>query len=274
MTMPPTKLTEAAEWLRAARRVVVFTGAGISAESGIATFRDADGFWTEFPPERFGNWRGLVQTALWQPAALARFVAAMLEPIATAQPNAGHRAIAALERHTPVTVVTQNIDGLHSLAGSTTVHEIHGTLFEVVTRRGRFVRLLSRPQMLRLVAKLQRASRGPAKLARILLAVRPLLGLGLHGLHRPRVVLFGEGMAQPAWSSAQQAVENCDCLITVGTSEAVMPAAALPMLAQEKGATVIRIDPTPGLADFWLPGPAAQVLPALLQTTFGEGPER
>jgi NAD-dependent SIR2 family protein deacetylase len=118
----------AAEWLRTAREVVVYTGAGISAESGIPTFRDEDGFWQRFPAEEFATRQGLVHTALHRPHQLADFIYSVLHPIAVAKPNAGHRAIADLEKHTGVTVVTQNIDNLHQEAGSTIVHEIHGMI--------------------------------------------------------------------------------------------------------------------------------------------------
>ena len=107
--------------LRKARRVVAFTGAGISAESGVPTFRDAEGFWQRFPPEKFATWKGLISTAASDPRSVAEFVLNVVEPIATAEPNPGHQALAELERQVPTTVITQNIDGLHQTAGSTTV---------------------------------------------------------------------------------------------------------------------------------------------------------
>src|SRR5690554_254293 len=110
--------------LRKARRAVVFTGAGISAESGVPTFRDADGFWQRFPPERFATWTGLLQTAVTSPRLAAEFLFNVVEPIAQAQANAGHCAIAELGRRVPTTVVTQNIDRLHQSAGSEDVLEI------------------------------------------------------------------------------------------------------------------------------------------------------
>src|SRR5262245_19479436 len=125
--MTNDELTLAANALRRARHVVVFTGAGVSAESGIPTFRDAGGFWQEFPPEEFANWAGLLKIAALHPHRLAEFLLAVIEPIAAARPNAAHRAIADLERHMNVTVVTQNIDALHQAGGSTVVKEVHGT---------------------------------------------------------------------------------------------------------------------------------------------------
>jgi NAD-dependent deacetylase len=141
MTQEQPSLSLAASWLRSAREVVVFTGAGVSAESGIPTFRDDEGFWQHFPVEEFATWRGLVRAAIRRPRRLAEFIHAVLHPIAVAKANAGHRAIAEMEKHVGVTVVTQNVDNLHQEAGSTIVHEVHGSLFEITTRRGRFVRL-------------------------------------------------------------------------------------------------------------------------------------
>ncbi len=111
--------------------VVAFTGAGISAESGIPTFRDPGGLWDRFDPERFGTWEGMAREAMIRPDALADFMAALRRAIGTARPNPAHRAVADLERAGLVTgVITQNVDGLHQEAGSGTVVEIHGSLLE------------------------------------------------------------------------------------------------------------------------------------------------
>ncbi len=264
-----TFLSLAASWLRSAHEVVVFTGAGVSAESGIPTFRDDDGFWQHFPVEEFATWNGLVRTAIRRPRQLADFVHAVLQPIAAAQPNAGHRAIAEMEKHVGVTVVTQNIDNLHQEAGNTIVHEVHGSLFEIVTRRGRFVGLLSRRQLLQIAAGLDRARRGWLVLPRTLLAIRPICGLGLRGLHLPRIVLFGDAMAEPAWSKSLDIARHCDCVIQVGTSGRVLPAAMLPSEARAAGAKVIKIDPNEGGGDVWLSGTAATERPRLVEAAFG-----
>jgi NAD-dependent deacetylase len=133
-------LREAAQQLKQARKIVVFTGAGVSAESGIGTFRDDDGLWTRFPPEQFANWESLLQIALRTPARAAQFFVALMQPIIAAQPNAGHRAIASLESRALVSVITQNIDALHEAAGSRAVYAVHGSLYETMyldgTERG------------------------------------------------------------------------------------------------------------------------------------------
>lgn len=263
--MRTTSIDTIADVVRDAKHVVVFTGAGMSAESGIPTFRDDDGFWQRFPVEEFACWNGIVRTALRQPRALAEFAHEVIYPIASAEPNAGHLAIERLEHHTRVTVVTQNIDALHQSAGNTTVHEIHGSLFEVVSLKGKFRTLLSRPQLTQIARRVGRSRKGILILARLLMALRPWLGLGLRGLHRPKLVLFGDAMAEPDWSMAQTAVQDCDCLIQVGCSGVVMPAATLPMEAKNAGATVIAIDPKPTHADLWIEGEAGEVLPRLVK---------
>ena len=255
----------AARWLREAREVVVFTGAGASAESGIPTFRDDDGLWRTFPPDEFANWASLLRMAAARPARAAEFVCAVLQPIAAARPNPGHVAIAAMERLARVTVVTQNIDGLHQEAGSTRVFEVHGSLLEIVAPRGRVLRRLSRDDLRTIAAKLDRARRGPFVRLRVLAAVRPMAGVRPSGVYRPNVVLFGDAMAEPAWSHALEACRRCDLMIQVGCSGAVWPAATLPEVAQSAGARVIAVDPSESPADLWLRGTAGEVLPEIVR---------
>jgi NAD-dependent deacetylase len=264
-------LFRASACLRAASEIVVFTGAGVSAESGIPTFRDESGFWKEFPVDDFATWPGVVRSALVRPRRLAEFIYALLQPIAAARPNAAHRTIAEMEKHVGVTVVTQNIDNLHQEAGSTIVHEVHGSLFEIITRRGRFLYLLDRRRLLRMANSLNRVRRGWIVLPRTLLAIRPMDGLGLRGLHLPRIVLFGDAMAEPAWSKSLEAAENCDCMIQIGTSGNVYPAAMLPQQAKAAGARLITVDPSRGGGDVWLRGTAAEVMPRLVEAAFGSG---
>jgi len=260
---------EAVRRLREASRVVVFTGAGISAESGIATFRDAEGLWQRFPPDAFATLPGLLTTALTRPRRAAEFFIAFLEPIALARPNAGHLAIAKLEAHKSVTVVTQNIDGLHQEAGSSIVYEIHGSILNIVGRGGRLIRRLTRKALADLVSELRRASsRRSFAFPQLLRTMEPVFSIGIGLNHRPNVVLFGEAMAEPDWSLAIEAVQKCDCLIAVGTSGTVMPAASLPEEAPEQ-ATIINVDPAGGAGDLQLHGPAGSVLPALVEAACG-----
>lgn len=266
----PGNLTLAADILRNAGEVVVFTGAGVSAESGIATFRDEDGFWQRFPPEDFANWAGLLKTAAVHPRRFTEFLLAVLEPIARAEPNAGHRAIAGLEQRVNVTVVTQNIDGLHQAAGSTIVKEIHGSLFELVSPPGnRFVRLVTRAELLEIVTALHEALESSAAAVKTPLAIRSIFGPGAGGFHRPNVVLFGDAMNEPHWSQSLEAARNCDVMLGVGTSGIVYPASTLPQEAKASGAMVIQIDPSEPGGDIWLQGSACEILPKLAAEAFG-----
>jgi len=269
MIGPTDEFAAAAGWLRAARRVVVFSGAGASAESGIPTFRDPDGLWTRFPPEQFATPDGLRAIAERSPRRAAEFVHALLQPIAEAAPNPGHHAAAALQRHARTTVVTQNIDGLHQEAGSRDVKEVHGSVFQITSDRGELLRRITREELRQVVARLAAVLReGALDLASALAAVKPILGIEAGRVYRPSLVLFGEPMAEPDWCEALAATEDCDCLITVGTSGVVYPAAMLPEMATSAGGKVIHIGPEPGFGDVWLRGGAGRLLPELLRAAF------
>jgi NAD-dependent deacetylase len=263
-----SSLDRAAGWLRSANEVVVFTGAGVSAESDIPTFRDEDGFWQRFPVGNFATWQGILRSAIHRPRQLAEFLYSLIYPIAAAKPNNGHLAIAELENHVGITVVTQNIDNLHQDAGSTIVLEIHGSFFEIVNRKGRFIKILSRKKLLAIGKHLDRICRCKVVLPQLLTAIHPLAGLGFKGFYYPRLVLFGDALAEPAWTRALDAVRHCDCMIQVGTSGMVMPAAMLPLEAKDFGAKIITIDPHEGQGDVWLRGTAATILPQLVRRAF------
>jgi NAD-dependent protein deacetylase/lipoamidase len=255
--------------LRKAERVVVFSGAGISAESGVPTFRDTDGFWQRFPPEQFATWGGLLQTAITNPHSVAEFVLNVVEPIAMAEPNAAHQAVAALERRVKTTVVTQNIDGLHQSAGSTEVLEIHGSLLEVIdTSTGRLVQRFDRTHLTRIAATLRKYATRQSSLVSFLWELRQHYPLDWRGRQRPNLILFGDALAEPAWTKACQAVDQCDLLLSVGTSGAVYPAAMLPDRAAAAGATVITVDPQLS-GGSGLQGNAGIVLPKLISDAFG-----
>lgn len=264
----------AVETLRGAKHVVVFTGAGISAESGIPTFRDDEGFWRRFPMDRFGTWRGLVRTARTEPRRLAEFVRCVLEPIAIAEPNAAHRAIAAAQASgARLTIVTQNIDRLHQRAGSSTVFELHGSLYDKNGRDRRPRGEVTPAQLRKVCDRLRAAEKGWLPLVRIVFALRPLLGIGFRGVYKPALVLFGDAMAEPAWSLSRRAAENCDCFVQIGTSGVVYPAALLPEGASLAGARIVSIDPERQPADIWLEGKACDVVPKLFGEAFGSGDE-
>ncbi len=241
VTEPPTGLLEA---IRRARRVVALTGAGISAESGVPTFRDAQtGLWARFKPEELATPEAFRRNPklVWEWYAWRRQLVAQVEP------NAGHRALVELEHRVPeFTLVTQNVDGLHQRAGSRDVIELHGNIartkcFDEDTLVDEWVDTGEIPPRC------------------------PRCG----GWLRPDVVWFNEMLPERAIERAIAASRVCDVFLSIGTSALVHPAASLPFEALEQGATVIEINPeeTPltGHAHFRLAGPAGMILPALLR---------
>lgn len=265
---------EAVAVLRHAKNVVVFTGAGVSAESGIDTFRSEGGLWERYPPEEFATPMGLVKLLVTDPARVARFLHDLLEPVAVARPNPGHLALAALEerirdRGTDLVVITQNVDRLHQDAGSRRVIEVHGSLFNIVDAEGRPRRQLERADLVRVVTDLKAAQKAFFKRSQVVRALSPLLGLpdprapSLLG-HRPNVVLFGEELPEKEWSAARKAAEQADALLVVGTSGVVYPAAQIPELAAGAGARVIGVGPERGDAHVWLEGASGLLLPHLV----------
>lgn len=275
MAASDASVRSAAELLAGARRVVVFSGAGVSAESGIDTFRDAGGLWERYPPDEFATAVGLVRQLVEHPERVARFLHDLLAPVARARPNPGHLALDALEQRLRalggrLVVVTQNVDRLHQEAGSSEVLEVHGSLFEIVDDSGAHQHTLTRAELARVVDGLARAERGLFRRTRMARALSPLLGLPhprrpLVLAHRPSVVLFGEALPERAWSEAKAQASRADVLIAVGTSGTVYPAAELPELAAAAGARVIGVGPEVGDADVWLNGAAGDVLRRLVE---------
>jgi NAD-dependent deacetylase len=236
--------------LRGARSVAVLTGAGISAESGIPTFRDAQtGLWARFRPEELAT-----------PAAFQRDPQLVWDwyewrrgLVSAAVPNAGHRALARLQSLVPrFALVTQNVDGLHQCAGSSGVIELHGNIH----RNKCF-------------------AEGIAVSAWPETGARPPRCPHCGGPLRPDVVWFGEALPPDALARAEAAARDCDVFLSVGTSAAVFPAAQLPVTALKSGACVIEVnrDPTPltPVATFGLQGPAGEILPRLLGVVWPDG---
>lgn len=227
--------------LRAARHVVVLSGAGMSAESGVPTFRDAQtGLWARFRPEDLATPEAYER----QPDLVWNWYAWRRELVGRAEPHAGHVALVELERVVArVTIVTQNVDGLHQRAGSTHVLELHGNILRTVCSECR--------------RKVERWT-GDSVPPRCPHCQGPL---------RPDVVWFGESLPQGAWLSAQQAVAEADVMLVVGTSGLVEPAASLPRLARRYDifAAEINLAPTPFTpsASLFLSGAAGDILPSL-----------
>jgi NAD-dependent deacetylase len=235
--------------MRTAKSVAALTGAGISRESEIPTFRDEDGLWTRYDvddvatPEAFAR----------DPQGVWAFHDMLRETMASARPNPAHMVLAKMEERYPAfTIITQNIDGLHQAAGSKDVVELHGNgwRFRCTSCERRWndrqVPLVSMPPLCRCGA-----------------------------MARPDVVWFGEPLPVEALERSLNAVASCDVLLVVGTSATVQPAASLPWAAKEGGALVFEfnkdITPVTAFADGAFTGLAGEVMPPLWGEVFGDG---
>ena len=202
------------------KKIVVLTGAGMSVESGLSTFRDADGLWENYPVARVATHEGWVA----DPEYVNSFYNMLRKKLVEAKPNEGHRLVADLEKDFDVTVVTQNVDNLHEMAGSTHVVHLHGELMKVCSSRD-----VDNPQY-------QRTLTPPD------LEVAPGEKAGDGSLLRPFIVFFGEGV--PNIMTAAEEVSKADILIIIGTSLVVYPAAGLVQYAPQ-GIPIYLIDPNP-----------------------------
>ena len=230
-------------WVRAARHVVVLTGAGVSAESGVPTFREAQtGLWARFDPQQLAT----EEAFRANPAQVWDWYAFRRELVAKVAPNAGHRALAAFAQRHPgrLTLVTQNVDGLHQRAGSPGVLALHGNIFDD--------KWLDAPHA---CCKAATAAAG-----------RPPHCALCGNMLRPDVVWFGEALPPQALAAAEAAARTCDLMLVIGTSGVVYPAAGL---ARRAGGKVVIVNPEPteldDAADAVLRGKAAQLLPQLLE---------
>ena len=233
--------------LREARAVAVLTGAGISAESNLATYRDGQqSLWAGFNPEELAT----PEAYRRQPRVVWEWYAERRAKLLEAEPNPAHLALAELERRVPrFTLLTQNVDGLHQRAGSRNVHELHGSILRFkCADDGRPVDSWDDDHV-------------PPRCPRCL------------GLIRPDVVWFGEVLPYRVLALAAEAVTRCDLFLTIGTSAVVYPAAGFPLEALDRGATVIEINTNEtaisDLVTWHLPGKAGAVLPALVTAAWG-----
>lgn len=230
----------AADLLKKAKRVTVLTGAGVSADSGVPTFRASDGLWEGHHIEDVATPSGFARN----PELVWEFYNQRRVNVARVTPNAGHVALAALEAHfgDGFTLATQNVDGLHQAAGSTNVLELHGCL--------RQTRCLG----CHAIEERGLDHLGPTPLCP-----------GCGGRLRPNIVWFHEALPVDVIDAAQDAAANCDVFLVVGTSAVVFPAAGLVPLAQGNGAAVIEFNLTrtdaSGYADVGLYGRSGETLP-------------
>lgn len=209
--------------LKSARSIAVLTGAGVSAESGVATFRDPDGIWARFSPAELASMDGFMAN----PQRVLDWYAHRRAVVDAVEPNAGHTALVALERwitqrEGTFTLITQNVDRLHQRAGSRNVLEVHGNLVE------------DRCSVCEEIHK------GEQQLDAAGLPVCTMCG----GRLRPNVVWFGEDLPRDVWDAAERAAHDADVFMSIGTSSVVWPAAGLAHTARSRGAVIIEVNPT------------------------------
>jgi NAD-dependent deacetylase len=227
--------------VRQARRIVFSTGAGISAESGVPTFRGKDGIWSKLRPEELASVDGFLSN----PQLVWEWYRYRRELMSAVEPNPGHFAIAGFQKRFPGTlVITQNVDGLHARAGATGILELHGN----ITKNKCF--------------QCQKPYVGEINIDQEL----PKCSCG--GMIRPDVVWFGEMLPSDVIDAAFQAAGEADLFFSVGTSALVQPAASLPLEALRQGAFVVEVNIEPTAltpsASFFLQGKSGEILPQIL----------
>ena len=236
---------QAAEAIVNARHCVAFTGAGISVESGIPPFRGENGLWDRYDPMTFDI--GYFMENTQESWAAIRDI--FYELFGRVLPNAAHYALAELEARDLVkAVITQNIDHLHSDAGSRTVHEFHGSLKQVRCLECASLYSVDRVDINQTLPVCQDCG----------------------GILKPDVIFFGESIPEPAATLSIEAAEQADCMILVGTTGTVAPANMLPARAKSNHAVIIEINPTPseytqGVTDFFIREKAATAMETLME---------
>jgi NAD-dependent deacetylase len=235
-------LAQAREWLAQADAIAILTGAGISAESGVPTFRGAEGLWKDYKPEELATPEAFARDPklVWEWYDWRRGI------IAKATPNPAHKALVQLEIRKPrFTLITQNVDGLHDLAGNGKILKLHGDIWRM-----------------RCTACGANFPNRRVPLPKI----PPHCACG--GLARPGVVWFGEPLPEGMIKEAEHAASSAKVFLVIGTAAVVNPAASLIPYAKQSGAKVIEVNPEPSAAttfvDCHLQGPAGEILPKLI----------
>lgn len=240
----PSKLERARDLISSASRLVCLTGAGISVESGIPPFRDAQsGLWSRFSIEDLASESGFRRN----PQRVWQWYRSRYEAIRQAEPNLGHVSLAQMEKTVPnCQVITQNVDDLHERSGSRSVWHLHGEISR---------------------CHCQNCSRSWDGVNSVWEGVLPPI-CTCGGLFRPSVVWFGEMLDSELWQKSLRAASRCDVMLVVGTSGLVTPAADLPFGVQDRNSVIVEVNPhrteISGQADLWLEGPASEILPLLV----------
>lgn len=249
--------------LQDARRVAVLTGAGMSAESGVPTFRDAQtGLWEKYSPEQLATRDAMSN----QPDLVWSWILHQARVMRSVAPHEGHRALGTWQSHLQahggvLDIVTQNIDDLHERAGAEVLAHLHGTTFTFRCFE------CDAPSNYELENATDEQLQARPDLNQLVLEDPPACTSCSHGFIRPDIVMFGEFLPQRAMDDALDAVRSADVALVVGTSNIVQPAASLPVAASAAGAKVIEVNPqmTPlsDDADVYINGTAGDILPEL-----------
>jgi NAD-dependent deacetylase len=230
------------ERLSSANTLAVLTGAGVSQESGVPTFRGEDGLWKQHRAEELATWRAFES----DPGLVWSWYDYRRQLIADAEPNPAHEAIAGLERGYPhFSLITQNTDGLHQRAGSSAPIELHGSVWRARCTAEQTVRDLLENPLSEVPPHCERCG----------------------ALLRPDVVWYGEPLPMDAYERSHQTASRCDAMLVIGTSAVVHPAASLPLVAKHNGAFVVEVNtsytPISALVDATLLGSAGAILPEI-----------
>ncbi len=222
------------------KKIVFVTGAGISQESGIPTFRGKDGYWRKHDPMKLAT----IDAFFDNPNLVWEWYEDRRNNILSVKPNGGHFAIANMEKFRDVVVLTQNIDNLHQRSGSTNVLELHGSIIRIKCTVCNF----------------------SDNITQSFESLPPKCTCG--NILRPDVVWFGEELPQNIWKNAMKEASTCDMMIIVGTSLAVSPANTLPIYAKQNGATLIEVNPEKTVMsnnmDLSIQATSATILPKIL----------
>lgn len=248
-------------------RAVALTGAGISAESGIPTFRGKGGFWEKYEPAIFANTQGLLSTFRENPEKIVDFLTDLYSVLLKAKPNSGHTALARMEKAGLLEcLITQNIDDLHRVAGSKNILELHGNAFQLRCERCLRKFRLDREKLAQLLQEMNKFKNSKMKLLKIFSQFFPKCACG--DRLRIDIVLFGEMLDANILNRAYEAIESCPLLLIVGTSGVVYPSAELPFVARRNGAKIVEINNETSelsfICDYQILGKAGEILPKLI----------
>ena len=245
--------------IKNSKNLVVLTGAGVSSESGIPTFRENNGIWKNFDIEKLASEKGFLS----DPAYAWHFYKQCKFEILKKSPNPAHIALVNLAKKLPkLTLITQNVDDLHERAGSDNVLYLHGNIFKSQCISCRRIYSNSLEKFIdSSIEDLEPSADSIPKCQ------------SCDGILRPNVVWFGEELPKNTLSQATHAANECDLMLIIGTSGLVYPAATIPMIANNKGIKIIQIDPNEtgfdSVATFNFKGKAGEVLPELYKAAFG-----